>query len=507
MAENPLGPSWVELCSETADFSTEDFKKAIFNLLLQPEINSTVILRADVVKDYRYSPEGQLVLETTKETLPSLLEMRTLNLDDVALRRCPVGPDLPPTIREIVRRIIPRNPQKDAVINQTCTVKLDSKSALVTYTPHVDKVEEIPYYLPLVKSVAILVHNNKASVSYIPFEGTSFDQDSRPARIASSLLKTACKHSRGIRDGYQKRVLHDQVVEKTAFQDRYLILKKKYSQKLMESWVENTDPKKHVFEDLAIAAFLIEYWKTRPQKPSQFVDLGCGNGVLVWILRQEGYNGYGVDARHRKTWDALFGDRVLEALREQIVIPELLLQDETQKFTVPMTETGCKRDIHGVRKAGASEVEPLVLSSKQLRDALFVCTASFPKDTFIIGNHSDELTLWIPILGYDFMVIPCCSHALSGERRRFGRGNSAYAALVDHVQKIAQKLGWSTEREMLRIPSTRNCAILGSRKSQAMQVEDLITQEGGADGWIVNSVSLMRSALVNQLTGATETTN
>ena len=40
-------------------------------------------------------------------------------------------------------------------------------------------------------------------------------------------------------------------------------MKKKYSGDLVANWVESTDPKKHVFEDLAVAAFLIELWNAR----------------------------------------------------------------------------------------------------------------------------------------------------------------------------------------------------------------------------------------------------
>lgn len=36
-------------------------------------------------------------------------------------------------------------------------------------------------------------------------------------------------------------------------------------------------------------------------KPS-FVDMGCGNGLLVHILNSEGYKGVGYDVRSRKMW-------------------------------------------------------------------------------------------------------------------------------------------------------------------------------------------------------------
>lgn len=34
-----------------------------------------------------------------------------------------------------------------------------------------------------------------------------------------------------------------------------------------------------------------------------FVDLGCGNGLLVFILASEGHLGLGVDVRKRVIWD------------------------------------------------------------------------------------------------------------------------------------------------------------------------------------------------------------
>lgn len=93
------------------------------------------------------------------------------------------------------------------------------------------------------------------------------------------------------------------LVNVESYYNFYHTLKVKYSDVVMQMWCEKTDPKKFIHEDIAIAAYLMSIWqKSQGGKPS-FVDLGCGNGLLVYILIQEGYQGLGVDIRKRKIWD------------------------------------------------------------------------------------------------------------------------------------------------------------------------------------------------------------
>ena len=40
------------------------------------------------------------------------------------------------------------------------------------------------------------------------------------------------------------------------------------------------------------------------RKPT-FIDLGCGNGLLTYLLTSEGYQGYGIDVAERKIWSKL----------------------------------------------------------------------------------------------------------------------------------------------------------------------------------------------------------
>ena len=61
----------------------------------------------------------------------------------------------------------------------------------------------------------------------------------------------------------------------------------------IQRWPEQTDPRKFVFEDVAIAAYLMVLWEeeqrvTGSNRKQTFVDLGCGNGLLVHILAKEG---------------------------------------------------------------------------------------------------------------------------------------------------------------------------------------------------------------------------
>ena len=88
----------------------------------------------------------------------------------------------------------------------------------------------------------------------------------------------------------------------------YNELKEKYGIEMVKKWPERTDPSKFVFEDVAIATYLLLLWRQERKqlntdKLQSFVDLGCGNGLLVYLLSSEGHPGYGIDLRKRGIWD------------------------------------------------------------------------------------------------------------------------------------------------------------------------------------------------------------
>lgn len=441
-----LGSEWTLAHSAATECGVSHFETAMLNVIRHPNVNSTVILRADILKDSLGGGESgdggsdpyEAYAQDVCHTFSPSLSLK----------------------QYICRRIIPRNPLRDPAIVQSCLLWEAENTLAVVYIPHLTAEEEngekkYPFYLPPAEGVAIVYRSKSISVYYRGLD-SQVETDTRPDRIALHLLQTAQKHSTGVMNGYKKRVFHDLVVDKVKFQDRYTLLKQKYAKQLVSSWVESTDPRKHVFEDLAIASFLIELWNQDKGKEYFFVDLGCGNGLLVFILLMEGYRGVGIDARARKSWSQ-YPVPVQSCLREEIIVPSQTLN--STKTTANL----------GIAVAD---------------------TRSWPPNTFLIGNHSDELTVWIPLLGFPFMVVPCCSHALTGARYRYPAKSpdraSTYAALVDKVEEVAKRVGWKVEKEMLRIPSTRNAALIGRNMDGPLApdtVDKIISDNGGCEGW------------------------
>ncbi|KAF7284790.1 hypothetical protein GWI33_021549 [Rhynchophorus ferrugineus] len=200
-----------------------------------------------------------------------------------------------------------------------------------------------------------------------------------------------------------------------------------YASKLVKEWPKRcgTDPQKFVFEDIAIASYLICLWKY--DSNINFVDCGCGNGLLVYLLNQEGYKGFGLDIRQRSIWN-LYPDTTI--LQVNAVTPN----------------------------------------------------SSFPTTTWILGNHSDELTPWIPIIASksspmtNFFVLPCCPFDLSG--KKFIRTNtslSTYADYLKYVENICILCGFEVGIDKLRIPSTKRTCFIGRRnKLEECQYQEIL---------------------------------
>ncbi|MCJ1469919.1 tRNA(Ser) Um(44) 2'-O-methyltransferase [Pseudocyphellaria aurata] len=564
--------TWLPILQHACDFPAPIFESVALNLIRNPNINSNLLFRADILYD---SCNDELT------TVPSEKERLEANLRDYSIR----DGDLAGfhITRTLVRLMVPRNPQLDKPIAQTCHIlessRQDEEAHLVVYIPHVSRVEDLPWYHPRVQSVAYLhtwrlqststqplneplashVSQGEISLHYLLFPSETLPLSDRLLRTAHHLLSTMHKHGQGALAGYKKRVHHDQLISQQRVQDTYTELKRKHAKRLCDNWVERTEPSKHVFEDLGIAAFLIELWKdmyrisdhrvdreheadTAPERPEfpGFVDIGCGNGVLVDVLRREGYDGWGFDARRRKTW-ATFEPAIQKHLKQLMLIPQPLFQT---------TSVNCANG--GIL---SHKLKPSTKGSnnkKHMNDPIWH-NGIFPTGTFIISNHADELTPWTPLLASisssPFLAIPCCSHNLSGLRFRapsvfnsysadslapsYFAANiskskavaikiappeiedeqpasgdlndlnakarsklpSAYASLCDWVSHLSGLVGYVVEKEMLRLPSTRNMGIVGRAISpevenelSASRMESVrrIANQEGADGvaWV-----------------------
>ncbi|KAL8859854.1 MAG: hypothetical protein Q9178_003687 [Gyalolechia marmorata] len=575
---------WLAILQHSCSFPPELFEEVTLNLIHNPNINSSVLFRADILYDSATKPELK-----GKDVDPDAYRISEILQDHI------VVPDGFPGFtlkRTIVRKMIPRNPQLDRPVAQTCQLFQSNRSShlqhtVVVYIPHVLSSSEIPWYHPNVQSLAYLhswrssqpksdvpalldpstSSSGNISVHYRLFPDQVFPLSDRLQRTAHHLLSTLHKHGQGTLNGYTKRVHHDQVISQQRMQDTYTRLKATHAKRLSDHWVEQTDSSKHVFEDLSIAAFLIELWKdmyrpsslalatirqgdSRPAFPG-FVDIGCGNGVLVDILLREAYKGWGFDARNRKSW-AIFDPSTQRQLKQMILVPQPLLD----------MNPGLSQEIMGDSPKLLSKLLPRARkSAKPLDTRIEWHNGIFPTGTFIISNHADELTPWTPLLAYisssPFLMIPCCSHNLSGLRFRapsnfnghsadalapsFFAGSvsrsksvaitvaptaeaeddqprqgtlkdlspanrskqpSAYAALCDWVSHLSAAVGYELEKEMLRLPSTRNTGLIGrnmipgaegASAAERMDKVKAIAVKEGADGaaWVERAKGLM----------------
>jgi tRNASer (uridine44-2'-O)-methyltransferase len=431
-----LTREWTYVLRNVAPYSRDTFARVSLELVFHPERNSKNIRRGDILSDS---------CDCGEEWLAGMICTRVIR-----------------------RRLMPRNPNVDNELVQTCSfhAKGQDPPTLVIYRSECTEKGNLPYYVPAVRAVAFEFSDGNVYLAYLPFPGTEIDE--RLQRVALNLLRTIHRHwygcivadvddSVGTEEGYQKRVHHDLLVDKSSFQDLYIELKNKYARTLIDNWAETTDPLKHVFEDLSLAAFLIRLWDDQGLQ-TPFVDLGCGNGILVYILTMEGYHGYGIDVRKRKSWTS-FPEQVRSCLREQILLPQFL------------SPASCENAHCG----------------------------KFPPGTFIISNHSDELTPYTPLIAGliphgGFIAIPCCEYDFSAAKinhmRRPGsdKPQGRYATYCAWISDITKAMGWVVEREMLRIPSTRNVAIIGRRRESAEAADwalalRVIREFGGHNGY------------------------
>lgn len=281
-------------------------------------------------------------------------------------------------------------------------------------------------------------------------------------RTAQKLLSTVRKRAESYDpvlkcSTYVKRVVHDNLLTEHEYRKRYDLLKVKYSF-WVEKWTECTDPVKFVYEEMGIAAYLCALWEKERREEGltekqTFLDCGCGNGFLVYLLIMEGHEGIGIDLQKRNIWDQ-YPEKVRASLRHEELDPQT-----------------------------------------------FDCS----KWDWILGNHSDELSPWIPVMaarcqrkkpdrmmvnldertlpddgpkkavrraGPKIFILPCCFYDFDGKKVVFGNtrrtlgvraasGTGKYEQYYRWIAQIAKAFGFTVEYENLRIPSTKYVSILG----------------------------------------------
>ncbi|EPQ50435.1 DUF1613-domain-containing protein [Gloeophyllum trabeum ATCC 11539] len=441
------------------------FETATSQIIHHPEYNSTLILRSEVVAEHA-------------PPFPPALPVPAL--DGYAAAKA------------VHRKLLPRRPGRDAGLEQLCTMyalDLDpgapggpqhgEQISVLVLSPLLAPGTSLPYYHPAVSHLAFRYipspsppgSHGLLSIEVVPLASPSPPPDialnSRLYRTCLALLDTLHRYGWGALSNYKKRMAHDRIVPREAYQDLYLVMRERHKWRVDE-WCEGTDPLKHVFEDIGIATYLMLLWKdtfasaTAPTENVEkvnvetfnpfdhqltlFTSISCGNGLLVHILTAEGYAGHGVDVRARLSWS-----HYPPATRAALHVHAL---DPTSPARDPYLAPG----------------------------------------VFLIGNHADELSPWVPVLAAlsgaaGYLSIPCCAWAFDARFTRSaakaalfpvpahdsrfaeelglgadGNNTSAYAAYRIWLAALSAWCGWEVECDALRIPSTRNWAIVGRRK-------------------------------------------
>ena len=232
----------LELVSQRSDHNIAvvhdhpQFQCAIEQLIHHPEYNSTLILRSETLNETSYSDA----------ILASHVEAHR-------------------PIRNIHRKLLPRRPGRDAVLEQNCTLYASDTGiyagipCTLVLSPLLAPGASLPYYHPTVRHLAfrfVPCTHPILRIEAVVLHNTPLDPNSRLYRTALSLLETLHRYGWGAVTRYQKRVKHDCVIPRETYQDLYLVMRERYKH-LVSEWKESTDPLKHVYEVISIASKML----------------------------------------------------------------------------------------------------------------------------------------------------------------------------------------------------------------------------------------------------------
>ncbi|XP_022701309.1 probable tRNA (uracil-O(2)-)-methyltransferase isoform X2 [Varroa jacobsoni] len=334
---------------------------------------------------------------------------------DSSQQRVPVSASVPQLsqndILRLRRILVPKNHRRFSGVYEECRLQLHELSIFTERSADDQGSNLEPVVRGPFKFVLRFDDNDKC---------VSLSTSSDPCpRLTTKLFDRIERWAHGVvRQDKQIQVASLGLVSVERYSRIYWDLKLKYGPELIKIWPEKTDPLKFVFEDLAIASYLIALWDPEDDgRKTSFVDIGCGNGLLVYILILEGHMGLGIDVRKRRIW-SLYPPKVSDFLREEPVTPQSRFDAE-----------------------------------------------------WWIGNHSDELTPWIPLLASmssstaKVFLLPCCPYGLYGKYQRTKPDLSQYQSYLIHLKEdFLPKCGFKVRIDKIRIPSTKRiCMVLSER--------------------------------------------
>jgi tRNASer (uridine44-2'-O)-methyltransferase len=177
-------------------------------------------------------------------------------------------------IRTVHRRLLPRRPHRDASLEQLCTLYANAsadtddgspETTTLVLTPITHNGSSLPYYHPPISHLALRYIPNppllRVEVIPLPNTNTPTDPSSRLYRTCLALLRALHRYGWGATPSYcySKRVSHDRIVPREAYQDLYLVMRERYKY-VVDSWCEVTDPLKHVFEVRFFSSLVLFYY-------------------------------------------------------------------------------------------------------------------------------------------------------------------------------------------------------------------------------------------------------
>ena len=167
-----LPEGWEYVMCNPACYAADIFTEVNLQLILHPERNTKNIRRADILTDTETDPDNPANGDTERD-IPGMLCVRTIR-----------------------RRLMPRNPNFDAELEQTCrfyALEGEDVVSLVSYQNHFVEGEKVPYYIPSVRGIAFELHEGKVYLVYLPLPDVPVT-DERLQRIALHLLQTLHRH-------------------------------------------------------------------------------------------------------------------------------------------------------------------------------------------------------------------------------------------------------------------------------------------------------------------------